>query len=1114
MDRSRLHFAWAIASALVTLTAGSPAVADDVELLLSTPGGSAKPNILFILDSSGSMNTVETTQEPFDATKSYTVGPCDQNLYYWSTNSSVPNCGGEREVKKSFFVCDQGITQIKAAGSYTDTMGMYRKKKGKWKWRTLDKKKDDEYVECKQDSSVHGYGATPGNEPYAQSGNNNPLYTTDSNLVVDWGSKPTHKIYTVYDGNYLNWYYNPPGTAMSRTAMMKAVTKNVLGSVSNVNVGFMRFNNTQGGRVLHALKDLDSNRAQANTVVDNIPAGGWTPLAETMYEAGLYYSGLNTEYATPAITDPDAILANPPMNYKAPAEFACSKNFIVLLTDGAPTEDVDAWNKVGTLPNYPTVMGRAGCDGTNVNGACMDDVSEYLSKADINPAVPDQQSVTTFTIGFSVDLPILKETAEVSGGSYHLATDVQSLTKALLDILTNIFDRDISFTAPAVAVNAFNRTQHLNDLYVSVFRAQDEVHWPGNVKKFTITDREVRDSVDKPAVDPGTGFFDEDAINFWSLETVGDGTDVHRGGAANVLPLPGSRKVYTNKVMGSLTLPVNSFSLANLPSFPDADLGLTGAAGEPPIADLIEWARGVDIKDEDNDPATLARYAMGDTLHSQPAAVVYGNGGGTQDIVVFNATNDGYLHAINADTGIELWSFLPYELLDNLTDLYFNENVDYKTYGLDGSVVPVVYDKDQDGIIEPIDNDFVYLVFGMRRGGDNYYMLDVTDRNSPALRWIKTFPETGQSWSTPSVARIDITGGTQTSAQKAVLVMGGGYDTAHDSPGHPASPDLEGAGIYMLDLDTGDQLWRAGTDGFANLIAPDMTRAVPSTIRVIDMNSDGFANRMYAADLGGQLWRFDIANGSDPNSLVAGGVIAQLGAEGLPGVPTAAETRRFYTTPDVALFTDHDQNRRYLSVSIGSGYRAHPLDNSAADRFYSIRDADVFAPLTQGQYNTYTVVKDADLIDVAGQVGTIIPANGRGWKFVLPANQKILSTSSTFNDSVFFVTFEPTVNTSDPCQAGIALNRLYKVSVANGDPVVAPGEPMPPAADSDEARVSLLEQGGIAPSPVFLFPTSTNASCTGEECSPPPIACIGVECFDPDFQNSPVRTLWTQDGVD
>ena len=67
--------------------------------------------------------------------------------------------------------------------------------------------------------------------------------------------------------------------------------------------------------------------------------------------------------------------------------------------------------------------------------------------------------------------------------------------------------------------------------------------------------------------------------------------------------------------------------------------------------------------------------------------------------------------------------------------------------------------------------------------------------------------------------------------------------------------------------------------------------------------------------------------------------------------------------------------------------------------------------------------------------------------------------------------------------------------------------------DADANRVTELAQGGIAPTPAFLFP-SPDANCAGAACSPTPIGCIGVECFDPGFDNFPVRTLWTQDGIE
>ena len=146
------------------------------------------------------------------------------------------------------------------------------------------------------------------------------------------------------------------------------------------------------------------------------------------------------------------------------------------------------------------------------------------------------------------------------------------------------------------------------------------------------------------------------------------------------------------------------------------------------------------------------------------------------------------------------------------------------------------------------------------------------------------------------------------------------------------------------------------------------------------------------------------------------------------------------------------------------------------------------------------------------QVRTVIDPAKRGWKFTMPVNQMILADSVTFDDSIFFIGFSPEANLADLCQPSQGKNFLYRVSVENGDPVVNNLDALDPA-DADAERVTELAQGGIAPTPAFLFP-SPDANCTGSDCSPPPIGCIGVECFDPGFDNYPVRTLWTQDGIE
>jgi len=730
---------------------------------------------------------------------------------------------------------------------------------------------------------------------------------------------------------------------------------------------------------------------------------------------------------------------------------------------------------------------------------------------DTNTALDGNQTVVTHTIGFSVDLDILRNTAIASGGSYFLADDVESLTIALLRIVGEINDRSLSFSAPAVSVNTFNRTRNLNDLYLTMFGARGKAHWPGNLKKYGISDGVIVDDNDLPAVDPLTGFFFDSARSIWTAGA-NDGSDVRLGGAANVLPNFSSRNLFTNNgVSINLAGGTNAITTGNAMAFTDADFGLTGATGEPSKSDIIRWMRGEDVRDEDGNPATTQRFAMGDPLHSQPAAVVYGGTAANPDVVVYTATNDGYLHAINGTTGVELWSFVPKQLLSNMTRLFFDPSAKFKQYGLDGNIVPIVKDVDKDGVIESSDGDFVRILFGMRRGGTTYYALDVTDKNSPDLLWTRTLANAGESWSTPVVARMDIND-SGLNSDKAVVVIGGGYDTVHDTSGHPVTADAVGAGIHILDLESGATLWNGGASSSGTTKQfTAMTRAMPNQIRVADMNGDNFADRMYTSDLGGQIWRFDIVKGATPANLVNGGVIAQVGAEGL-GAPGAADTRRFYSAPDLSIFSDPQQGRRYISISIGSGYRARPFDLTASDRFFSIRDPNVFNQLNQSEYDSYTVITDSDLVEISGQTEVVVGSGMAGWKFTLPGNQKVLADSVTFDDEVFFVSFTPDTLAAASCSAGRGTNFLYRVKVVNGDPVVNNLDSIAPG-DEDIARRTTLAQGGIAPSPTILFP-SPESNCTGAACSPPPILCIGVECNEPGFANNPVRTLWTQDGIE
>ena len=129
---------------------------------------------------------------------------------------------------------------------------------------------------------------------------------------------------------------------------------------------------------------------------------------------------------------------------------------------------------------------------------------------------------------------------------------------------------------------------------------------------------------------------------------------------------------------------------------------MVNAADATDRQNIIEFARGRDSSDEDNDQDFLEeRKAMGDPMHARPAIVIYGGTEAAPIGTVFTPTNDGYLHAFDMQSGDELWAYVPREFLPRLGDLYDNPPGVNRDYGLDGDVRVWKKDIDNDGVVEP-----------------------------------------------------------------------------------------------------------------------------------------------------------------------------------------------------------------------------------------------------------------------------------------------------------------------------------------------------------------------------------------------------------------------------
>jgi type IV pilus assembly protein PilY1 len=364
------------------------------------------------------------------------------------------------------------------------------------------------------------------------------------------------------------------------------------------------------------------------------------------------------------------------------------------------------------------------------------------------------------------------------------------------------------------------------------------------------------------------------------------------------------------------------------------------------------------------------------------------------------------------------------------------------------------------------------------------------------------------------------------------LAIGGGFDPDEDQIDYVADTTV-GNRVLFLDALDGDVIWWAGDTASANLELPKMDRSIPGDIRVIDLTGDGLADRMYASDLGGRVWRFDIINGAVADDLVQGGIFASLGLGDAVTKPAGSTAnRRFFYAPDVSLITN--QGNPFLSVAIGSGHRELPATDETTDNwFYSMRDYHVFDVIANDDYEfpgsacsatptapCHDIFLHADaraayaLVDVTS---TLTPVNTRGWKLQLANSgeddgEKALAESRTFQNQTYFTTYAPREEV-DPdlvCAPKFGINKLYVVNTVTGGPTLDL-DTETEGATSLSDRTKELEQGSIAPEVVFVFPTPE-----GEEGSPavPPICLVGLESCGSGILNPPVRTYWRQRGAD
>jgi hypothetical protein len=306
----------------------------------------------------------------------------------------------------------------------------------------------------------------------------------------------------------------------------------------------------------------------------------------------------------------------------------------------------------------------------------------------------------------------------------------------------------------------------------------------------------------------------------------------------------------------------------NQTSFVRANVGTLGPILNDVDGDnagLIDFIRGKDRP-----------WKLGDIQHSNP--VVVGPPSGNVQLmgigydtfmttnanrtkVVYAGANDGMLHAFEANTGNELWAFIPYNLLSKLKNLSQRDPVSGQRqllfdYFVDGS--PVAADVTIGGVWKTV------LICGQGKGkgtnagsGQNYYFaLDVTVPSSPVFLWQTTHPTMGETWSVPAVGKV-IVG----SAEEWIAFAGSGYD-------NDGTAAVLGNQLYAIKISNGSILWQkdavnvnTAAGGRKNPYT-DIPNAMPGSPTAADVNVDGRIDSVYIGDLDGRLWKLNVTSSS------------------------------------------------------------------------------------------------------------------------------------------------------------------------------------------------------------------------------------------------------------
>jgi type IV pilus assembly protein PilY1 len=842
-----------------------------------------RPNILFLLDDSGSMAWEVI---PNNGVTSSVTGYCDPES---STSCRDINFNPSSATDR-LYLCDGGnLLAFDPTQTYTPWKGV-----------------DNAGVAYKN-AWLYGGGTdaapnlTVRDEPYYAAGTTTNLNTAIIVAYVSWTDSNSNNAYdagecgnlnasstgvtwssltTAQKENFANWY------TYYRTrvhVLKRAVTELVNNGGDYYGLATINNNNNAGTQI----KDMSvaANKTALLAAVSRIYANNGTPLREALDNAGRYYEGLSQTLGfTPNRTD-TITTASPILN--AANGGSCQQNFTILMTDGY-------YN--GTTATYHG--NNDGDDDTSYDGGAMADsysdtladIAMYYYERDlwsslanfvpITPGVDDapHQHMVTFGVAFgkngtlTADPPDrttafawpdpqplngaitlekiddLRHAAFNGRGKFLNAGSPQSLITGLADYITDIGGRTGASSSVAVNSRSLNTQTHL-------FQARfTSGSWSGELRAL--------------AIDPVTGAV---TTQLWNSATQLNAQDWDSG-----------RKIITwfNKsAMGGCAADVSgttaggaAFRWSSLSTTQQCLLNDNPATGTLDNDGLgssrLNFLRG-DASGEGTN-FRVRGFKQGDLINSAPIYVgsppyipdieaaphsTFRSTYASRQPMVYVGGNDGMLHGFDANTGNELFAYVPSQVYTNLGAL--TNSLYTHRYYVDGTPTAAdVFGAFTHGTCAAGGCWRTVMAGAMAAGGKGIFALDVTDpagasdsslsfteSNASSIALWEFIDSTtpndmGYVFGQPTIARVRT--GANTTAWAAIF--GNGYNSSNEKAILYVVNIVNGAIIAKIDLSN-------GVTGGGNGL---------STPAVVDVDGDYVVDYVYAGDLKGNMWKIDL----------------------------------------------------------------------------------------------------------------------------------------------------------------------------------------------------------------------------------------------------------------